>query len=204
MQNVKQLKTFGACESTQDCVRRADQHDTRRMQAYEVMREILKTVPAKQIAAELRVSLSLVYKWAEAPVADGGLSGANSPLERTVFLMRLAENPQIAQWLCAQAGGFFIRNPAQLHCDGPLIPLTNDIVQEFADMLATIAQSSSDNVINVEESRRIRQRWEELKSVTEGFVQACELGNFAAEPAGTATEPKPAPRGRVTREKKAR
>jgi hypothetical protein len=53
-------------------------------------------------------------------------------------------------------------------------------------MLATIATSSSDSVITKDEAKTIRARWEELKSVTEGFVAACESGNFgppkAAEP----------------------
>jgi len=30
------------------------------------------------------------------------------------------------------------------------------------------------------EARKIRARWEELKSVTEGFVACCEEGNFSA------------------------
>jgi len=41
---------------------------------------------------------------------------------------------------CQRAGGFFIRNPEQNnpHPDY-LIPATNQIVQEFADLLAVIA-----------------------------------------------------------------
>ena len=56
--------------------------------------------------------------------------------------------------------------------------MTNDIVHEFADMLATIATSSADNIITKAEAENIRARWEELKSVTEGFVKAAESGNF--------------------------
>ena len=55
---------------------------------------------------------------------------------------------------------------------------TPDIVQEFADMLATIASSAADNKITPEEAKKIRARWEELKSVTEGFVKAAESGAF--------------------------
>ena len=58
--------------------------------------------------------------------------------------------------------------------------MTNDIVQEFADMLATIATSASDNMITHEEAKKIRARWEGLKSVTEGFVKAAEAGTFGA------------------------
>jgi hypothetical protein len=59
--------------------------------------------------------------------------------------------------------------------------MTNDIVQDFADMLATIAKSSADNVISKEEAKTIRRRWEDLKSVTEGFVTAAESGNFGPD-----------------------
>ena len=133
------------------------------------------------------LSLSLVYKWAEPPADDSG-SGASSPLDRVGQLIRISGDPRIAQWVCEQAGGFYIRNPHNLATSQQLIPVTNDIVQEFADMLATIAQSSADSVITKDESKRIRARWEELKSVTEGFVKACESGAFrpANEPAPAA------------------
>jgi len=47
-------------------------------------------------------------------------------------------------------------------------------------MLATIAISSADSVITQDEAKKIRERWEELKSVTEGFVRASEEGAFGA------------------------
>lgn len=149
------------------------------MQSHEVMREILKKTSAKLIAAEMALSLSLIYKWAEPPEDDSG-SGASSPLDRVGQLIRITHDPRLAQWVCEQAGGFFIRNPQQLPPDQPLIPITNDIVQDFADMLATIAISSADSVITREEAKNIRRRWEDLKTVTEGFVQAAESGNFGA------------------------
>ena len=61
-----------------------------------------------------------------------------------------------------------------------LIPATNEIVQEFADLLAVIAIAASDNQITQKEAERIRARWEELKSVTETFVACCEEGNFSS------------------------
>jgi len=148
------------------------------MQSHEVIREILKETPAKAIASEMGLSLSLVYKWAEVPENEYG-SGTNNPLDRVGQLIRITQDPRIAQWVCEQARGFYIRNPESLKDTKHLIPITNDIVQDFADMLATIAQAAGDNAISDEEARKIRQRWEDLKSVTEGFVHAAELGNFA-------------------------
>ena len=147
------------------------------MESHEVLREVFKKTSAKQIASDLQLSLSLIYKWAEPPSDDSG-SGANNPLDRVGQLIKATKDPAIAQWVAEQTGGFFIRNPATLHHTAQLIPLTNDIVQEFADMLATIASSAADSKITTEEAKRIRARWEELKSVTETFVRACESGNF--------------------------
>ena len=149
------------------------------MEPHEVMKEVLKKTSAKQIAAEMQLSLSLIYKWAEAPGDESG-SGSGSPLDRVGQLIRITKDARVAQWVCEQAGGFYIRNPENLPAAQPLIPMTNDIVQEFADMLATIAISSADSVITKEEAKKIRARWAELKSVTEGFVRAAESGNFGA------------------------
>ena len=149
------------------------------MQSHEVMRDVLKKTSAKQIAAEMGLSLSLIYKWAEPPEDESG-SGTGSPLDRVGQLLRVTGDARVAQWVCEQSGGFFIRNPQNLPRSQALIPITNDIVHEFADMLATIATSSGDSVITKDEAKNIRRRWEELKSVTEGFVAACESGNFGA------------------------
>ncbi|MDB6168367.1 MAG: hypothetical protein JWM88_1231 [Verrucomicrobia bacterium] len=156
------------------------------MQSHEVLREVFKKTSAKQIASDMNLSLSLIYKWTEPPVDDSG-SGANNPLDRVGQLIRSTHDPRIAQWVAEQTGGFFIRNPANLAHPGQLIPLTNDIVQEFADMLATIASSAADNKITPEEAKKIRARWEELKSVTENFVRACESGNFGEVQRAAAT-----------------
>lgn len=150
------------------------------MESHEVMKEVLKKTSAKQIAADMGLSLSLIYKWAELPEDDSG-SGTGSPLDRVGQLIRISKDTRVAQWVCEQADGFYIRNPHNLPPNQPLIPLTNGIVQEFADMLATIAISSADSVITKEEAKKIRGRWEDLKTVTEGFVRAAEIGNFGAK-----------------------
>lgn len=147
------------------------------MQSHELLREVLKTTSAKQIAADLGLSLSLIYKWAEPD--DGGGSGVVNPLGRVEQLLRSTGDVRLVQWLCEQAGGFFIRNPRHHHAHPEfLIPATNQIVQEFADLLAVIASAAADDHIDQPEARAIRRRWEELKSVTESFVHCCEEGNF--------------------------
>jgi hypothetical protein len=148
------------------------------MESHEVLRQVFEQASPKQIAAELGLSLSLVYKWAE-PNQESG-SGAANPLDRVAALIEATKNPAIIQWLCERAGGFYIKNP---DCNwkhaGALVPATNSILQEFADLLAVIATAASDNKISGSEAENIRARWEELKSVTECFVHCCEDGNFS-------------------------
>lgn len=153
------------------------------MHSHEVLKEVLKQTTAKQIAADMGLSLSLIYKWAEPP-SDSEGSGANNPLDRIEQLLKSTHDRRIAQWVCEQAGGFFIANPKSAPRAASIIPVANEIVQEFADMLATIATAAADSRITKEEARQIRRRWEELKSVTEGFVHASEQGTFGELPGG--------------------
>ncbi len=159
------------------------------MQSHEVLREVLASTSAKQIAADLDLSLSLIYKWAEPQNPETGASGTN-PLERVDQLYQSTKDQRIVQWLCHRAGGFFIKNP-RTQSDRPdhLIPATNRIVQEFADLLAVVATAASDSNISAAEAKAIRKRWQDLKTVTETFVVCCEEGNFSALKTSTLSPP---------------
>src|SRR5476649_1293751 len=98
------------------------------MESHHVMKEVLKKSSAKHVAAEMGVSLSLVYKWTEQE-AEGG---TYNPLERVGQLLRATGDARLAQWVCEQTDGFFIHNPTGRPRIKPLIPMTNDIVHEFA------------------------------------------------------------------------
>lgn len=154
------------------------------MQSHEVFKHLLKKVSAKQIAAELGLSLSLVYKWAEPPTEG---SGAANPLDRLEAIVKLTGDTTFIQWMCERGGGFFIKNPEPKPHPYQLIPATNNIVQEFADLLGVIATATADSKISPQEAQTIRRRWEELKSAAEGFVRAAEEGKFPSGP-----DPKPA------------
>jgi hypothetical protein len=147
------------------------------MQSYELLREVFDQKAPKQVAADLGLSLSMVYKWAEPPDRAAG-SGTSNPLDRIEALLQSTGDHRLVQWICQRAGGYFIVNPKNAPHPHFLIPATNQIVQEFADLLAVIATAAADNQITHPESKQIRARWEELKTVTEGFVACCEEGNF--------------------------
>jgi hypothetical protein len=146
--------------------------------SHELLHDVLRTSSAKQVAADLGLSLSMIYKWAEPDEGTG--SGATNPLDRIEALLKSTGDQRLVHWVCQRAGGFFIRNPKLAHAHPDfLIPATNEIVQEFADLLAVVATAASDNHISTSEAKHIRARWEELKTVTETFVACCEQGNFA-------------------------
>ena len=131
----------------------------------------------KQIAADMGLSVPMLYKWAQ-PADE---SGTVNPLDRVEALMSATEDPRIVHWICEHSGGFFMRNPKTDRNHRPeLVPATNEVVQEFADLLGEIAKAASDHHISPEESKNIRARWEELKSVTEKFVHCCEQSDFSA------------------------
>ena len=147
------------------------------MESHEVVRNALEKSNPKEVAAELGISLSLVYKWAQAGGENG--SGAANPLDRVLKLYNLTKSDHIMQWLCLQAGGVFVKNPPSTCKKGfQVMPATQEIVQQFANLLASISQAALDNSISETEAECIRHVWDELKRYTEGFVRCCEEGDF--------------------------
>jgi hypothetical protein len=145
------------------------------MQSHELLREVFEKKKPKEIAADLGLSSSMIYKWGEPNTAG---SGIGNPLDRVEALLKSTGDHRLVQWICERAGGFFILNPKNIAHPHQLIPATNQIVQEFADLLHVIALATADENVIPTEARQMRARWEELKSVTEGFVTACEEGDF--------------------------
>lgn len=151
--------------------------DERGMESHEVVRKALERGNPKEVAAALGVSLSLVYKWSQPDESQG--SGTANPLDRILRLYHLTGEDHLMQWLCMKAGGVFVKNPPSRCKRGfEVMPATQEIVQQFANLLASISQSALDNSISQEEAASIRHVWDELKRFTEGFVRCCEEGDF--------------------------
>lgn len=149
------------------------------MESHEILREAFQQTSPKEIAAEMGLSLSLVYKWSQP--GDGKGSGVDNPLDRVAQLVRLTKSTRLIEWLCQQAGGYFVRNPKHHeHTDHrDVFPSTNAIIQQFADLLESITDAAADQTITPAESKQIRRQWDDLKGFTEGFVRCCEDGDFA-------------------------
>ena len=83
-------------------------------------------------------------------------------------------------WLCRHAGGFLVKNPTDhKDIDESVLHVTQSMVKEFSEVLQAVSESVADGKgVDAEEAERIRDEWEELKSVGESFVVACERGVF--------------------------
>ena len=148
------------------------------MDSQDILRKVIKQVGAKEIASTLGVSSSLVYKWTQRERDSTDV--LMNPLERIAQLFEMSGDEQLIQWLSQRAGGFFVRNPPSTCKKGfEVVPATQEIIQQFADLLGSISSAASDNAISEKEAGLIREAWDELKRHTEGFVKCCEEGDFA-------------------------
>ena len=167
------------------------------MKSYEVIRKAVDEPGVKAVAAALRVSPALVYKWCE-PAAgedDPEQSGAKNPLDRVRELYLQTKDIHLVRWLCNEAGGFFVNNPVpelRKSLDENIFAETRGMVREFSELLDTVTESIENNPgIDVNEADQIRQRWEDLKACVEKFVISCERGHYDRPPR---SEPRSEPR----------
>ncbi len=148
------------------------------MESHEVLRQAFKKTSPKAVAAELGVSLSLVYKWAENP--GEGNPGSRNPLDRLLEIIELSGDTGILEWLCRKQGGHFVRDPEILGCPmDHVLRATQEIISHFSNLLNEISDATMDHTVTPKEARAIRQCWDTLKSYGEGFVRGCERGEFS-------------------------
>jgi len=67
------------------------------MNSHQVIKDACDKHGTKKIAAHLGVSLSLVYKWAQAKTETG--SGSRNPLDRVIELINSTRDPRIIEWI---------------------------------------------------------------------------------------------------------
>lgn len=152
------------------------------MKSWEVLRAAIDRVGVKAVAAKLKLSAALVYKWCQEPAAEEpGASGARNPLDRLRMVIEATQDPGIVHWLCNSAGGFYVPHPAVKpgQEEEQLLGTTQRVVQDFGELLSDISRSiENDGLITTDEADHIRQSWERLKSQAESFVVACERGMY--------------------------
>jgi hypothetical protein len=148
----------------------------------EVLKRAANTIGVKALAAELKLSPALVYKWCQPwDPDDPDSSGARNPLDRVVDIVRSTGDHDVVNWICHQTGGFFSPNPpADTTKPGTdLLIGAQTLVKEFSDMLEEVSRSvANDGAIEAAEAQKIRRHWETLKRVAEHFVACSEDGLF--------------------------
>lgn len=149
------------------------------MESHDIVKELLKRVPAKQVASELGVSLSLVYKWAEAPIVG---SGASNPIDRVEVLTRLTDDMAPIEWLCSRFGGTFEKHAAPGPVTGAdLILSISKIMVELGRVLSDFSTASGSGKLTPAKAREIRARWEKAKKLIEAFILAAEQGHYSRD-----------------------
>ena len=154
------------------------------MKSHEVIRNAVNEPGVKAVAAALKVSAALVYKWCEPPAAadDPDQSGARNPLDRVRELYRLTKDIHLIRWLCAEAGGFYFADPdikLEESVNQSLFVETGKMVRDFSELLEAITKAHEEEPgIDAREADLIRLKWDDLKSLVEGFVRKCEGGLY--------------------------
>lgn len=149
------------------------------MESHEVLKRALRKTTPKAVAADLGVSLSLVYKWTEKSADDG--TGSRNPLDRLLQIIELSEDVGIIDWLCRRQGGHFVRDGelGEQKVDN-VLPATQEIIGRFSKLLARISDAATDHSVTAQEADEIRECWDLLKNYAEAFVRACEKGDYNA------------------------
>lgn len=184
MRNRMRLQTtslFVIADKTQDFYivnRTQEEH----MESHDVLRNATENLGVKSVASSMNLSSSLVYKWCQ-PKDTPEASGADNPLDRVLRIRELTGDLAPIHWLCQKSNGFFVENPkAGSKPAAGLLQITQSILKEFSELLEAVSGSyTEDQAVDATEAKRIRREWEELKSITEGFVTACEKGSYASE-----------------------
>jgi hypothetical protein len=155
------------------------------MKSFEVIRQAVDEPGVKAVAAALRVSPALVYKWCE-PAADNDdpdQSGTKNPLDRVRDIYMLTRDIALIRWLCNQAGGFFVVDPVtglRKTNEESVVSETRRMVRDFSELLHEVTASYEEqSKIDLKEADQIRQKWEDLKACVEHFVVGCERGLYA-------------------------
>lgn len=140
------------------------------MDSKEAMKKAVKQTGVKEVAASMNMSASTLYN----QMND---EDKTDILQRFTDFATLCSNDIAIQWACEQLGGTFVPNiktqPDKELCARDCISRS---LQEFADVMKAIGSAIADDSISKAEAADIRKEWEEVKSLLEGFVFACELG----------------------------
>ena len=157
------------------------------MKSYDIIRNAVDEPGVKAVAAALKVSPALVYKWCEPPAETGDpdQSGAKNPLDRVREMYLLTKDVNLIRFLCHEAGGFFVSDPVpdlRQPREQSIFDEMRAMMREFSELLEVVGKSvENDHSIDTGEAVEIRDKWEDLKACVERFVVGCEEGHYCVK-----------------------
>lgn len=140
------------------------------MDSKKAMKAACQKVGVKEIAQAMGLSPTALYNQMNDP-------NKNDFLQRFVEFTALSNNDLPIHWACQQLNGMFVRNPKVVpDAEQETGQVVSSSLTEFADVIRVIGEAMHDGQITAREAEQIRTEWEEVKSLMESFVFACELG----------------------------
>jgi phage portal protein BeeE len=139
------------------------------MNSKETMKLAAKQTGVKEIAQALGVAPSTLYN----QMND---EDKVDILQRFVDFSNLCANDVAISWACEQLGGSFTPNLKIDNYQTAASECVARSLKEFSDVIRAIGDAIADGKITLEEAESIRKEWQDLKSLMESFVLACETG----------------------------
>lgn len=141
----------------------------RHLTSKEILKRACDERGVKSVADEMGLSSSWLYNQINDP--DRG-----DIIEKISLLSKATGNAKLLHWLCQQQNGYFVEHKVLAKTDSASINMhLSEVLKEFSDVMREIGDAFADGKVTYQEARRIRNEWEEVKSLLESFVIACEL-----------------------------
>jgi hypothetical protein len=140
------------------------------MTSKDTMKIAAKDTGVKEVARCLGMSASTLYNQMNS-------DDKNDLMQRFVDFSTLCGNDIAIKWACEQLGGTYVPNLTDL---GDVTPheCISESLKEFSDVIRAIGGAIEDGIITQKEAGLIRKEWDDVKSLLESFVFACEVGDF--------------------------
>lgn len=141
------------------------------MKSYEVLRRMFKKVGCKNIAWELKLSLSLIHQWAQGTVRN--------PLDVVARLMDFPGGQALLDWLCRRKGGYFVKfQSLKVWRKLTLAKAAGAVVTSAGKFTTLLGLAVSAGKVTPEMEAKLKAAWQELLTEGGSFMAALKQGAF--------------------------
>jgi len=142
-----------------------------------ILRKAAEGINIKELAADLgkvegkdTLSVSYIYQQLR------GDTKIKNILERCRVWLKHDKSGTILQWLCNENEGYFVKRISNKKCSNQVVA---KLMKEFAEVISTIADALLDGKVSMTEYKNLRKEWQDVQSIMEGFLDACEKGEYS-------------------------